>query len=310
MKDKGKNGGELSAVNPGRVEKTLSLIPYPSSFRRSPTIEWQTNGVCNYDCSYCIQSKKYRTGQPSRDDVERFLEFFAGLEGVWEIKMTGGEPFAWRGFMDWVVPGLARLPHRVSVLTNLSAPLPVLRRFVDLLGDKLQVVSASLHREFVGEAEFIEKAATLKNWLRPDVRLVVNNVLVPGTLARLNEVRTEVEAAGLKYFPQVLKTKHGVVDYAPEEKPLVELLTGHAPTPREANLAPSYRGRLCWTGVEYFVLLQNGEAWSCRTARRFREGYLGNVLDGTIKLQRAPRLCVYDICPCTVPANRGMIAGV
>jgi MoaA/NifB/PqqE/SkfB family radical SAM enzyme len=277
---------------------------------RQPTIEWQTNGVCNYDCSYCIQSKKYRAGQPSREDVARFLEFFATLPGVWEIKMTGGEPFAWRGLMEWVVPGLARLPHRVSVLTNLSAPLPVLRRFVDLVGDKLQVVSVSLHREFVDEAEFIEKAATLKGWLRPDTALVVNNVLVPGALHALAGVRDAVEAAGLRYFPQVLKTKRGVVEYSPEEKPLVELLTGRTPTPREANLAPSYRGRRCWTGVEYFVLLQNGDAFSCRTARRFHEGFLGNVLDGTVKLWHEPRPCAYDICPCTVPANRGMIEGI
>jgi MoaA/NifB/PqqE/SkfB family radical SAM enzyme len=277
---------------------------------RQPTIEWQTNGVCNYDCSYCIQSKKYRTGHPSREDVARFLEFFAGLSGVWEIKMTGGEPFAWRGFMDWVAPGLALLPHRVSVLTNLSAPLPVLRRFVDLLGDKLEVVSVSLHREFADEEEFIGKALLLKKWLRPEARLVINSVLVPGALAELQELRANIEAVGLKYFPQVLKTKRGVVEYSPEERPFVQLLTGRQPTPREANLAPSYRGRLCWTGVEYFVLLQNGDAWSCRTARRFHEGYLGNVLNGTVKLFDAPRRCMYDICPCTVPANRGMIEGV
>ncbi len=204
---------------------------------REPTIEWQTNGVCNYDCSYCIQSKKYRTGQPSEAEVDRFLEFFANLPGVWEIKMTGGEPFAWRGFMDWVVPGLARLPHRVSVLTNLSAPVPVLRRFVDLAGDKLRVISASLHREFVDETEFIAKAVTLKSWLRPETTLVVNNVLVPGTLASLPPVRAQVEAAGLSYFPQVMKTKHGVFAYDADEKPLVQLLTGRNPTPRQANLA-------------------------------------------------------------------------
>ena len=277
---------------------------------RQPTIEWQTNGVCNYDCSYCIQSKKYRAGQPSREDVARFLEFFAGLKGVWEIKMTGGEPFAWRGFMDWVAPGLARLPHRVSVLTNLSAPLPSLRRFVDLVGDKLEVVSASLHLEFVAPDEFIAKAAKLREWLRPETTLVVNNVLVPGTLENLPDIRARVEAAGLKYFPQVMKTKHGVVDYAPDEKPFVQLLTGRNPTSRQANLAPSYQGHTCWTGAEYFVLLQNGDAWSCRTARRFHEGYLGNVLDGTVKLWTEPRPCPYQICPCTVPANRGMIEGL
>lgn len=277
---------------------------------RKPTLEWQTNGVCNYDCTYCIQSRKYRQGHPSDDEIDRFLAFFETLPGVWEIKMSGGEPFAFRGFLGRVVPGLARLRHRVSVLTNLSAPLPALRRFVDLVGDRLEIVSASLHLEYVDTEEFVAKAVALRSWLRPEASLVVNNVLVPGTLASLADVRRRVEAAGLRYFPQVMKTKHGVAHYAESEAGMLVQLTGRRPTSREANVAPSYRGRVCWSGVEYFVLDQRGDAWSCRTAKRHKEGFLGNVLDGSLCLQTAPAPCVYDICPCTVPANRGMIEGV
>ncbi|HEX8492974.1 MAG TPA: radical SAM protein [Pyrinomonadaceae bacterium] len=278
--------------------------------KRQPTIEWQTNGVCNYDCSYCIQSKKYRQGHPSDAEIDTFLKFFAALPGVWEIKMSGGEPFAFKGFLDRIIPGLARLPHQVSVLTNLSAPRSALRRFVDLIRDKLVIVSASLHLEYTTVEAFIEKATELRSWLRPETSLVVNSVLVPGTLQNLSEVRHAVEAAGLRYFPQVMKTKHGIFAYEHSDRLMVESLTGKNPTSREANVAPSYRGRLCWTGVEYFTLEQNGDAWSCRTARRFQQGYLGNVLDGTFGLLKEARRCVYDICPCTVPANRGMIEGV
>lgn len=277
---------------------------------RQPTIEWQTNGVCNYDCSYCIQSRKSRQGHPTDEELERFLSFFATLQGVWEIKMSGGEPFAFAGFMRHVVPGLARLPHRVSVLTNLSAPLPVLRRFVDLVGDKLHVVSVSLHLEYVGLDEFLEKVVKLRGWLGGETSLVVNSVLVPGTLDQLLEVRGRVEEAGVKYFPQVMKTKRGVYEYDAQEQPLLHRLTGARPTSRQANLAPSYRGRVCWTGVDYFVLDQRGHAYACRTAKRYGEGYLGNVLDGSFRLKDRPVVCPYDICPCTVPANRGMIEGV
>lgn len=275
-----------------------------------PTIEWQTNGVCNYDCSYCIQSRKYRQGHPSDADVDRFLAFFAGLPGVWEIKMSGGEPFAFRGFMGRIVPGLAKLPHRVSVLTNFSAPLSALRRFTDLVGDKLEVFSASLHLEYVAVGAFVEKALTFRSWLRPETAFVVNNVLVPGTLADLTAVRAQVEAAGLKYFPQVMKTRRGVYAYDAAEAALVKALTGERPTAREANVAPSYKGRLCRAGAAYFVVDQFGHAFRCRTAKRHAEGYLGNVLDGTFRLAAGPEICRYDICPCTVPANRGMIEGI
>lgn len=278
--------------------------------QRQPTIEWQTNGVCNYDCSYCIQSRAHRRGHPTDEEVDKFLAFFETLPGVWEIKMSGGEPFAFKGFLGRIVPGLARLPHRVSILTNLSAPLGSLVRFLDLVGHKLSVVSASLHLEYTSAEEFVEKAAWLRQRLRPETTLVVNSVLVPGTLEDLAAVRRVIEASGLRYFPQLMKTKHGVFPYTAPDLLLIRSLTGKNPTPHEANMAPSYRGRLCWTGVEYFALEQNGDAWSCRTARRFRQGYLGNVLSGTVKLLSEPRRCVYDICPCTVPANRGMIEGV
>lgn len=280
-------------------------------FRRKPTVEWQVCGVCNYDCSYCIQSKKSRVGYPEPQKVNKFIDFFARLQGPWEIKMSGGEPFAFKDFMARIIPGLVeRTTHRISVLTNLSAPKSILQRFAQLTGDRLGIVSASFHQEFTGFDEFLEKVVALRGWMHPQASLVVNSVLVPATLHNLFEVRERLQEHGLKLFPQWLKTKHGRHEYGPEEQRTVTALVGHDPTPREANLAPNYRGRLCWTGVEYFVVTQDGEVWSCRTARRHKEGYLGNVFRDDVRLRDEPLPCSYDICPCTVPANRGMIEGI
>ena len=58
------------------------------------------------------------------------------------------------------------------------------------------------------------------------------------------------------------------------------------------------------------MVTKDGEAWSCRTAKRHGEGHLGNVYDGEVTRLPGPAPCPYDICPCTVPANRGMIEGV
>ena len=278
---------------------------------RQPTIEWQVCGVCNYDCSYCIQSPSYRVGHPSPAQVEQFLDFFAALPARWEVKMTGGEPFAFRGFMERIIPGLIeRTGHTVSVLTNLSAPLSILERFARLTYGRLGIVSASLHLEFVTAEEFVGKALALRKLLHPATRLVVNTVLVPGRLEAVRAAERLVEAAGLKLFPQLMKTGGGVAEYEPADRAHIQQLVGISPTPRRANMAPSYRGRTCWVGVEYFVLTQSGDGYSCRTAKRFKQGYLGNVFAGTLKLWDRPRPCPYDICPCTVPANRGMIEGI
>lgn len=279
---------------------------------RTPTVEWQVCGVCNYDCSYCIQSRASRTGHPSPADVAGFLAFFASLgPSPWEVKMTGGEPFAFSGFLDVIVPGLVeRTPHVISVLTNLSAPMRKLERFAALTRGRLGIVSASLHLEFAALDEFVEKAAALRSMIDPAARLVVNSVLVPGRLELVELAEEKLRTRGLKLFPQVMKVKGGVHPYGGSDLVPLGRLLGGRPTPRDANLAPSYRGRLCWTGVEYFVLTQGGDAYSCRTARRHGEGWLGNVLAGTFRLAGEPKPCPWDICPCTVPANRGMIEGV
>jgi len=278
---------------------------------RRPTIEWQVCGTCNYDCSYCIQSKASRVGHPSDDEVTGFLAFFRALDGAWEVKMSGGEPFAFKGFLERIVPSLvAETPHRISVLTNLSAPPAKLERFAELTRGRLGVVSASLHLEFTTAEEFVVRALLLRERMSPDATLVCNTVLVPGRLEQVARAKEVLLTHGLKVFPQVMKTKAGVFDYDADDRRRLVVLTGDRPTPREANLAPSYRGRRCWTGVDYFVLTQAGDAFSCRTARRFGEGYLGNVHRGGVALRREPVVCTYDICPCTVPANRGMIEGV
>ena len=120
--------------------------------------------------------------------------------------------------------------------------------------------------------------------------------------------RDALEARGVRWFPQLFKTGGGVADY-PDEAALRAVI-GDAPGPREANLAPSYQGRTCHAGVEYFTVDKDGEAWACRTAKRHGEGRLGNVFDGHLAFFAAAAPCPYTICPCTVPANRGMIAGI
>ena len=276
---------------------------------RTRTIEWQVAGACNYDCSYCIQSPRYRRGRPQRDQLERAIETFAALPGTWEIKCSGGEAFAHPLFLAHVVPALmARTTHRISVLTNFSASRAELMRFVQLTRGRLAVFSASLHLEFAAIEDFAAKAEWFVLQLEPGVGFVVNQVVLPGKEREAEACRAAIEARGVRWFPQLYKRDGGVADY-PDPEALVPLI-GRRPTPREANVAPSYRGRTCWAGIDYFVVDKDGDAWACRTAKRFDQGALGNIFDGTLARLGEPAPCSYDICPCTVPANRGMIDGI
>lgn len=275
---------------------------------RIKTVEWQVAGACNYDCSYCIQSPRYRRGRPDAAAIDRALATFAALPGVWEIKCSGGEAFAHPLFLARIVPGLmADTPHRISVLTNFSASREDLAAFAAMTRGRLDVFSASLHLEFADVGAFVEKAAWFVG-LVPGVRFVVNQVVRPDHLDEARAGKAAVEAAGLRWFPQLLKVKGGVAAF-PDEAALRAVI-GDAPGPREANLAPSYQGRMCWAGVDYFTVDKDGTAWSCRTAKRHGAGRLGDVFTGEVVRRAGPAPCPWAICPCTVPANRGMIAGI
>lgn len=276
---------------------------------RQPTIEWQVAGACNYDCSYCIQSAKYRKGRPDAKHLWAAIDFFAALPGTWELKMSGGEAFAHPLFMKQVVPALIeRTSHRLSVLTNFSADHRTLMEFAQRTRDRLEVFSASLHLEHVDAEAFAAKAEWFVSQLSPSVRFVVNQVVRPGHEAEAARCRDLITARGLRWFPQ-LEKRNGRVTTFPNGDAIVALI-GRRPAPREANIAPSYKGRVCHAGVDYFVVDKDGEAYSCRTAKRHGQGHLGSVFDGSARRAVAALPCVYDVCPCTVPANRGMIEGI
>ena len=286
--------------------------PYPDL---QPTVERQVNGVCNYNCSYCIQSRARRIGMPSRQTVEHILTAFNRLPGIWEIKMSGGEPFAFHGFMKWVIPGIVeRTRHFISILTNLSADSSTLETFSRATGERLRVFSASYHPEFADLDGFIDKAVFLSSLLRknnPLAQMVINSVVVPDRIPFQFELKARLEKAGLRYFPQLMKVKGYLYPYDTAALKSIETLTEGRESPHDMNRSPNYQGIHCEAGAWYFVVDQRGMAYTCRMAKRFAEeddnGCMGSLVDGSFSRKREGRPCPYTICPCTVPANRGII---
>jgi MoaA/NifB/PqqE/SkfB family radical SAM enzyme len=213
-------------------------------------VEWQICGSCNYHCEYCIQSPVRRKGEPSDSLVARMLAFLSTLTGQWEIKMTGGEPFSTRLLLDRIVPGLVeQTGHRISLLTNLSSPPSILRRFATQTAGRLAVVSASLHLDFTAVEPFLERLMALREAAGVGPRFVVNAVLVPRLFDQLARARGAIEAAGFRFFPQLMKVKNGVFPYSLAERERIDVLLGgwaKAEAQRSANLAPAYEGRRCW----------------------------------------------------------------
>jgi sulfatase maturation enzyme AslB (radical SAM superfamily) len=306
-------------LEPEELDRTLGTAP---PWPHQPTVEWQVVGHCNYDCSYCIQSKKHRQGIVSDAALRRAIRALAALPPTltgWEVKTTGGEPFSFRGFLDVVVPALMNdTPHRMGTLTNLSAPSSALQRFASLTRGRLSIVSASLHLEHTDVMTFLSRLRVLRDHVEVNTKLVVNCVLVPERLADVAAAQDVVVDAGFRFFPQLMKVKGGVFAYSPAQWRQVLQIIGDpvvAARERSANLAPAYTNRRCFAGARYVVITKTGDAWSCRTAKRHGEGWLGNVYrddDDAARFQllTGARACPYTICPCVTPANRGMIEGI
>lgn len=274
------------------------------------TVSWNIVGGCNYRCSYCVQKHAPGLGTPADAELDAALDVLTALSGQWEFKISGGEPFLLKRLPE-VARRLASHGHLVSVLTNLSAPLRVLEDFIASAGPALRTFSCSLHREEVTEDEFFDKARAVKAALAPlpKASFVVNSVVVPGTVDVVGESRRRFEAEGLKFYPQLMRKDGRAVTYDAHDTRALEAHFDDLVGPGQMNRGFSLKGRRCHAGSRYFIIHPRGDAFTCYPGKRVGDGHLGNVFDGTLTLRDGPMACPYDVCPCTVPQNRGIIEG-
>lgn len=273
-----------------------------------PVVNWNIVGGCNYRCSYCVQKHAEGIGGPMEEQLERGLETLCQLPGSWEFKISGGEPFLLKNLPE-VAERLGRAGHKVSLLTNLSPSLAVIDRFIAAAGAQLRTFSCSLHTEETSADDFLAKAKAVADRLAalPKASFVVNYVVRPGHLNTAAQLRRRCESLGLKFYPQLMR-----VDGAPAPYGLLDRwrlkhhfadLTG----PSTMNRGYSHQGQACHAGHRYFIIHPKGHAYTCYPGKRSGEGYLGNIYDGSLRLNEAPMLCPYPVCPCTVPQNRGVV---
>lgn len=269
-------------------------------------VTWNINTTCNYRCSYCTQRFLDDRRRWLRDGPA-FLRGFAKLDGRWEVKISGGEPFLHPNLIE-IVEGLGALNHAVSVVTNFSASRERLSAFLDAAGPGLRVFSASLHLEYAGapaEMEaFIEKAVWTQEQLPEEASFNVTSVATRANLPRLEAVAERFARQGLRFKVQPEKLDREVIHYTEDERRLILRLGGHNGL---GSVSPSFKGRPCWAGARSFTLDDKGNAWRCYPARRYRAQFLGNFLDESFKLARGPSPCLYSYCNCTVPIERGMM---
>lgn len=278
--------------------------------RMRPAVSWNIVGGCNYRCSYCVQKRARGLGAPSEAELEGALSTLAALPGRWEVKISGGEPFLLERLPE-IAARLGGAGHLVSVLTNLSAPLAAIDRFLGAAQGQLRTFSCSFHREAVSEDEFLEKALAVKARLAawPKASFVVNAVLVPGAIDAARASFERFSSAGIKFYPQLMRKDGALVAYGARDWVVMDEAFGELRLSCQMNRGYALKGRRCHAGSRYFIVHPRGEAFRCYPAKRAGEGRLGSVFDGSLRLRDGPEPCPYEVCPCTVPQNRGIVEG-
>jgi len=300
------------------MKRALPLLePRPERRDVPPTprpeegaVSFNINTACNYRCSYCTQRFKEDRGRWSRD-TPRFLEAFARLPGRWEIKLSGGEPFVHPTLFE-IVEGLSELGHRISVVTNFSAKREKLEAFVEAARGRVGVFSCSLHLEYVDDIEaFADQAAWLQGRLEaradpelPKPSVCVTSVATREALPRLPSIASIFASRGVVFKVQPEKQDRDVIRYTPEEEAAILSLGGHNAT---GEIEHDFGGLPCWAGSRYFILDDEGRAFRCYPARRYRVEVMGDFLSPDFRLAEGPSTCLYSSCNCTVPISRRMM---
>jgi MoaA/NifB/PqqE/SkfB family radical SAM enzyme len=271
-----------------------------------PSFVWRMTSKCNYKCPYCRQGMRdgnKKSGRHCSDELaDAVLKLAEGLPGTWLIKLIGGEPLIYPRFFE-VCEKLVSSGHELCTTTNFSLLYDEFQRLIDICGEKLTFLTASLHPSQVKSVdEFVDKAAAFRSKKSASTSFTVTSVLVEEDFENLRAIEQRLTERGVKFKYQVLKTGEKYFKYKAEiEEQVKEKLC----TNTEAIRGKNFFGTLCPTGELFFNIRINGDVFRCYNDQICY--YLGNISRGTFKRFTKAMPCMARRCTCTAAANRNMI---
>ena len=263
-----------------------------------PSLEWVITERCNYRCPYCCSEG--RQGHCSGDTIEAVYKLLSQLEGSWLVKLIGGEAMIHPRFLE-ICEKVICLGHKLCITTNLSLPLEKLVRFIEICGDGLDYVTASMHLSQIRIDEFIDKAIAFNSEKKPGTDFTVNSVIMKDNFEQLREIEERFASRNVDFKYQIMKIGGEYQKYSENiESYISEKLIINTEKLRGKRLFGTY----CHAGELFFRIEVNGDAVRCYSQQpRF---YLGNV-KRTFRRYKEVGPCLARSCTCTVPVNRNMI---
>ncbi len=273
-------------------------------------VEWKIAEVCNYHCSYCLGKEKRQNDFQNKRAVKKispfiFLDKFGkNLPGIWNFYFSGiGEPFLIPNFFN-IARKLVRMGHRMEIVTNFSASAEKILKFCEIVNKGLRHFNASLHLEHADFGDFLKKAILVRRLIGN--RFSVLSVARKGQVSKLKKIGQIFQDHKIPFRMQLERdysksSQDSFIKYTKKESGIIKDFNGDFYDKRFLKL----KGKLCWAGSKYFVINERGDAWRCHQA--VNQEYLGNLLEGTFKLNKVPDVCRYEYCACINPINLGMV---
>ncbi|MDD4894253.1 MAG: radical SAM protein [Candidatus Omnitrophica bacterium] len=285
----------------------LPEIKSPPDYRRGIAphrvyFNWDITHECNYACSYCMfhgTGRKKEIVPTIYPGIDKLVEIWRGIYekyGSCEILFSGGEPFVYPGFMDFI-ERLSRI-HTLEFSTNFSWDPD---DFINRIKPGRARIAASFHPEFTDFDTFFSKVLRIR---KAGFEIWVNYVTYPPFLKNMSAFQEKFENSGITFSILPFGGDYGgkvyPEGYTQEELNYLNSLGTRVHVKETLDFAfnitkRNTRGKLCRMGQMYAKILPNGEATNCCVPGALR---LGNIFDNTFSLLEKPFLCEQDNCHC------------
>ncbi|MFE7515208.1 radical SAM protein [Streptomyces sp. NPDC057540] len=258
-------------------------------------IDWHLTNRCNFFCDYCHPQIRHVLNKRHLDErtPKECAAAFDAIGPTCGILMSGGEPFAFPGFVD-----LCRLltrKHFIAINTNLSFTEDIRCFAASVPPDRVSRILAAVHveereRNDLPLEDFGRNFRILRD---AGYDITAAYVLHPELLHRAESDFERLRSSGVdrlvgKVFKGIWQKRRFPRNYNDEELQVVRKLitdyhVGAAYIDRDWN----FSGAACRAGTNSFKVMITGEVRRCVSV----PGSLGNLFDGSFTRRSEPAPC-------------------
>lgn len=275
--------------------------------------DWHLLDGCNYRCEYCYFTEEFLSRKiKTYATLQEWRSAFDGTGLIWLLHITGGEPTLYPEFVELCVSLSEK--HYISLNTNLTNK-SILEFSQRVNSARVLQINASLHYDErvrkQGLKQFTHHVIALRE---RGHRVVVSFVATPQNLERFEVIIDSIKDTGLFPVPKILYGSYGGgiypgaytlrekklfliasemakiaygVDVMRDDNPSVDLFSDG----KIISSTTDHRGELCEAGRLFVRLDKDGSVHRCSS-----KSYLGNLLNGTLKLFLESRACDTSYC--------------